>query len=1108
MFAASLNEAFANVPFNYNSTELAESTAAAVTIRDRAGTYTGYVNVPGTQPIQTIGHPSLVHDAAGTFNPVMNLTNPNNNVYERSGIDPGIQATQINRAIGTPGIKYSQSDELEIGKRLPSVRLNLNNEISALTKFCEAKKDTQGNPFADQKFLNNCGVCLKNGKDHMEDPNKEHLGGLLLLKNDREGMEIKAKSENRRYPQYRPSVGQCEPGYFATDSKSLERIRNRVACEQKPSYNTPGCVVNYNTEKFIYVDDLSYAGPSLLVAGNGKLLFQNASARTGEWKMVDKREITLNDQYQVINIKDYTNSANTNINIIVANVIGTATEDASVNEQLSLSIIVTGPTAVGRFMKDMTPYLFDQTTGRQARFKGYKNYNGYRMTIVRPYPNTQGLAFSFKIPFSFIDPTLPDAGSAGSSAVIATKEDGDSLNRGGTCYKKGQGPGAFGKECIADLFEAAGCTIAGTGHPNINSYTVEDINSKQLDLDKVSDNFIEISKVAKTGTDLGGNAVGIERWNEASMFCLGKEVKDSCAVDNLESGPLSQGCLIDMYKNQFKGGTVYQTGVSNASLSKDGSVDTYCTVAGTESPVDANGNPRKEIIDKLQTMGGIKNVSAYFNELHTKALDNTLSIGDRDRYMMACFGKNADMAKVAGNAAIGRYIVIERGPGLNASGTPRCLTIQQLIVLDTNGANVAARKNVQMSMPGSVAPSQAVSGVMPWEWVNSPAVVDSCAEGNSTFMVDLGKDFNLTYIIYFNSPRTGFDNSKGMKIKLLDSKKQVVREFVSKHTLAESFRLIRDGSNFISDTGLLLKNNIPLMLSCIGPSGKRLYVGTDPRPAMAGNKDVAGTTGVFASTIPDFLYAMPSIALNPGESRRLITFRAPFGGNLRHQNFIMKAHSYEASSNLYKADATFEVIIPGIRSKSQGTASFRSVNFPDRFLAWELAGSRFTGRLILSPPSANLPDFIIEPVDIPLEGRQAEVYNAQRNGQNYNQTPEQAEKTCQSLGGRIASQSELQSAQKEGASWCSSGWVKAPNGSYKGMWPMQNISKDEFGCGRPYTISEWVTNNNQVNATCVGPKPPASLFNAPNKYFQNAIYGTAGKQTYTGYYSQNDRKNM
>ncbi len=1108
MFAANLKEAFANLAFNPRAKELSDPTAMEVTLSDANGSYTGYKPVRGTQPIPAGGHKPFVGKADGTFNNIMNLTTPMNNVFERTGKTREQTQQEVNLIIGTPGIKYGQGDELEIANRFPSVNMNLRNDIAELTKFCESKKDTQGNPFTDRKFLENCGVCLKNGRDHMEDPDKEHLGGLLLMSNDRTAAEQKARSENRRYPQYRPSVGKCETGYFATDEKSLNRIRNRVACEQRPSYNTPGCVVNYNTEKFIYVDDLSFAGPSLLVAGKGKLLFQNASTATGEAKMIDKVELTLSDNYQQIPIRGYTNSANTSIKLIIANIIGTATEDMSENEKLEISVVVTGPTAMGRFVKDMTPYLMDQVSNRQARFKGFKNYEGYRMTIVRPYPDTQGMAFQFKIPFSFVDPSLPDSVAAGSSAVIATQSDGDDLNRGGSCYKKGQGVGKYGKECVADLFEAAGCTIAGEGHPSVNIQTVDDINAKELEQDKISDKFIEIAKIAKTGTDLGGQAVGIERWNEASMFCLGKEVKDSCAVDNLEEGPLSEGCLIDMYKNQFKGGSVYNTGLANASLSKDGKVDTYCTVFGTESPVDPSGKPRKEIIDKLQTMGGIKNVSAYFNELHAKALDNSLSAGERDQYMMACFGKNADVAKAAGNSATGRYIVVERAPGLNAMGKNRCLTIQQLQVFDTNGLNVAARKSASMSMPGPVPASQAVSGVMPWEWVNNPAVVDSCGDGQSTFTVDLGKDYNLTYITYFNSPRSGFDNSKGMKFKVFDSKKQLVREFVSKHTLAQSFRLIKDGGNFVNDTGLLLKNNIPIMLSCIGPAGKRLYIGTDPRAAMAGNKDVAGTTGVFVSTVPDFMYAMPAMTPNPGESRRLVTFRTPFGGNLRHQGFVMKAHSYEPSSDLYKADATFEVIIPGIRYKAQGTASFRSVNYPDRYLAWERAGDRLTGRLVLTPATQNFPDFIIEPVNLPLEGRDVETYNAQMNGQNYIQTPQQAEQLCQSLGGRLATQAELQAAQKDGASWCSSGWVKAPNGEYKGMWPMQNISKDEFGCGRPYTLSEWVPNNRLANATCVAPKPPASLYNAPNKYFQNAVYGAVGKQSYTGYYSQNDRRDM
>jgi hypothetical protein len=1109
MFAANLKEAFVDAPYTYGykADQITKATAAKRSATDANGrTYTQYHPIDGTRPVPTMGNTNFVNQSAGRFNMVANLTSPMKNVFERTGLPAQEVTKRVNSVIGTPGIQYDQSSyELGIGQNAPKVTLNYRNDVAELVKFCETKKDTETNPFNDPKFLANCGVCFKNGKDHTENPEVDHLGGLFLYSKERQKEVADAKAEGRR-ARFSPSIGKCEPGYFAGDSDTWQRVKNRVTCEQTPSFNVPGCVSKFEDDKFVYVDDLAFMGPSLLVKGKGKLLFQNASLKDGKWSMVDTRQMELTDSYQTINIKNYTNSANTQITLIVANQIGVETADQSLNDELSISVVVTGPTPVGRFLKDMAPYFIDDTVGRPARFKGVTNYESYRMNLLRPHMNTQGMAYTFQIPFSFVDPSLPDAPSVGASAVISNAADATLLNKGGACYKRDQKPGSFSDQCIGDLFDAAGCVpLVGTGDPRIRgSTTSTQINTENIDLDKISDKFIEMAHIAKTGREMGGTPAGIERWNEASMFCLGKPVQDSCAIDNLDTGPISERCLIDMYKNKFNRFSVYKMGTDRASLDKEGRTDTYCTVNGTESPVDAQGKVRKEIIDKLQVMGGAKDVAKYFDQLHKKAMDETLSLSERDQYFMACFGKNADIAKAAGVSVIGRYVRLETPD----TTIPQCLAVQQLIVLDTNGMNVALRKPVTMNKPGSGDPASAVSGRMSWEWREIPPVVDNCSGQGSFFEIDLGKDIDLSYVFYFNQLRKGFKNSKGMKIKVLNTNREVVAETVAQHALAQSFRLLKDGGNFMNDTGLLLKNNIPIMLRAQGPSGTPLYVNTDPRAANAGNRDIGGTTGVFVSTIPDFLYPMPAPVRNPNEARRLVVLRTPFGAYLRHQGFVMKAHNFEWTSDLYKNDATFEIVTPGVQTGASGTASFRSVNYPDRFVSMEMAGDRFTGRVVLATSREGMCDFIIEPVNIPMEGRDSEVFNAQTNMRNYSQTPQQAEETCADLGGRVATVEELQRAQQQGASWCSSGWTKTASGDYKGLWPMQNVSRDVFGCGNSFSVNEWLPNSRLANATCIAPKPPVSIYNTPNAYFQNSIMGGRGRDQFSGYYSQNDRTNM
>ena len=184
MFAANLKEAFVDAPYTYGykADQITKATAAERSATDSDGrSYTQYVPLVGTRPIPRMNHTQFVNQSAGKFNMVANLTSPMKNVFERTGRPASEMTETVNNVIGTPGIEYDRSSyELGIGQNAPNVTLNYRNDVAELVKFCEAKKDTLTNPFSDPKFLANCGVCFKNGKDHTENPEVDHLGGLFL----------------------------------------------------------------------------------------------------------------------------------------------------------------------------------------------------------------------------------------------------------------------------------------------------------------------------------------------------------------------------------------------------------------------------------------------------------------------------------------------------------------------------------------------------------------------------------------------------------------------------------------------------------------------------------------------------------------------------------------------------------------------------------------------------------------------------------------------------------------------------------------------------------------------------------------------------------------
>jgi hypothetical protein len=292
-----------------------------------------------------------------------------------------------------------------------------------------------------------------------------------------------------------------------------------------------------------------------------------------------------------------------------------------------------------------------------------------------------------------------------------------------------------------------------------------------------------------------------------------------------------------------------------------------------------------------------------------------------------------------------------------------------------------------------------------------------------------------------------------------------------------------------------------VMLSTVRKrDNKKFYMATSPTPANQFFQ-------CQPTTVPDYLIiAPPSISTGgtAGDRNPYISIQSPSGQILRHANFVVRAEQYQ-DNDTFRADSTFEVIYPGVQTKSPNTISLRSVNFPKRYIA-----IRDTNNIqadmpyVLAEPSSDvIIDFIIEPATIDMSKLPVEVYNyySKVDG-NYNQDKWVADYRCKSLGGRLASSAEVSAAQKEGGAWCTSGWTS----DGKTMWPMQNVAAGEFGCGAANSTTEWRPASGKVNATCYGPKPPMSATLGTALHFQNTLYTPAsGKSQVRGLYSQKDK---
>jgi hypothetical protein len=100
-------------------------------------------------------------------------------------------------------------------------------------------------------------------------------------------------------------------------------------------------------------------------------------------------------------------------------------------------------------------------------------------------------------------------------------------------------------------------------------------------------------------------------------------------------------------------------------------------------------------------------------------------------------------------------------------------------------------------------------------------------------------------------------------------------------------------------------------------------------------------------------------------------------------------------------------------------------------------------------------------------------------GSPYIYTKDEAEMVCKAYNAQVATKSQIESAQKRGAEWCSTGWVADDP---QAMYPMQTTKP---GCGGP-GINVYTPPDNKASVNCFGVKPPtgAKWFNS-NSYYQS-----------------------
>lgn len=103
------------------------------------------------------------------------------------------------------------------------------NGLITMAKKCETMTTRDSCARLDDPDFKYCGVCIDEGTTHTERSPGTHIGGLLVLPNDRADAEDVA-SQNGTPVVYKPTVGQCPPGKFFVQSGECTKQANRLNC--------------------------------------------------------------------------------------------------------------------------------------------------------------------------------------------------------------------------------------------------------------------------------------------------------------------------------------------------------------------------------------------------------------------------------------------------------------------------------------------------------------------------------------------------------------------------------------------------------------------------------------------------------------------------------------------------------------------------------------------------------------------------------------------------------------------------------------------------------------------------------------------------------------
>jgi hypothetical protein len=592
-----------------------------------------FINInPTVADSMGAAHTQYIQDAASRFNPLMNLINPANNPLHPTGttVAEAERTTQkVKNAIRSVEAKPSDPSFVLGSSDTSALQFNLGSggPGSQAIKVCESIKTLNCDAFDDPNFSYTCGMCHKEGRNSQ---GEGVIGGLFVLEDDKLTAEESQRRMGARRPNYTPSVGTCAAGHFTTTKQQCLRLKKKMECEVKQTFDSPGCSQCFQDSTFQYIDeDAIRTTPNLVFAGSGSLKISKAGDKPFQ------KTVTLSNQGTRVSIPDFIEGDSVQLEV-------------SAPENAALGGYLEGNTGSGVFVMDISRLLnVDMESGKRPRMVGSIMLDGGAYNLLRPAAGKNAMRFSLQNTFTFLDSAEEVVSQCASSPFIQNQKSAEMLESG-PCFAKGSGPGKYSKTCLQEIFLGAGCETSGTGYPATDEKAAAlmvDKAGRPLDIGTIGENVYTASLEAYTGKR-GGEDLIIEEWNRSSQFCTGKSITSPCDGDNKQSGPLSTKCLSYLWENRGTGGSIGPTYTNTVQTSSGtGANIRYCTTKGTLSPVNSLGQTNQRAVDMAKAKGGVASVKTFYDQIHKRANDNSLPDDARKEAIQQCYG--ADLAPLA-----------------------------------------------------------------------------------------------------------------------------------------------------------------------------------------------------------------------------------------------------------------------------------------------------------------------------------------------------------------------------------------------------------------------------------------------------------------------------